>query len=177
MRPLFRIATVLACLVGPAAGAASLPVPEGGTLRAVPGAHELPDPSLDYRIVVDMQTLAAQPTGISPAVQKLAALVNTFAKAGVTPDHVHVVAVFRGTRVVLAANDAAYAAHTGGRANPNLPLLRQLAHAGVTLAICGQAAEAQHYDASMFMPETQMNLSGIVTFLNLQTRGYVRIEQ
>jgi len=155
----------------------SLVIPQGGVMRDIPGAHELPDPNIDYKIVFDIRTVADSSDSVSPGLKEVATLINTFRKNGVTAEHMHLVAVFHGKTILLVTNDATYRARTGEKANPNMEILKQLDRAGVKLVICGQSALAQNYDASSLLPYVQTNLSATVTFINLQARGYIKVEK
>ena len=60
--------------------------------------------------------------------------------------------------------------------NPNAELLVKLRAAGVKLMVCGQSALSQHYDLHALARAAQINLSATVTFINLETAGYVKVE-
>jgi intracellular sulfur oxidation DsrE/DsrF family protein len=141
-----------------------------------PEAHELPDPSLDYKIVFDVQTLAPTPDKVSPALQYIATIINTYEKHGVAPSHLHITAVFHGPTIVIVTDDATYKGRTGNDKNPNAEMLSQLKKAGVELVVCGQSAMQQHYDFKTILPLAQMNYAATVTFINLMTRGYIQIK-
>jgi intracellular sulfur oxidation DsrE/DsrF family protein len=152
-------------------------VPSGGAMQDIPEAHEKPDPAARYKIVFDVRTLADDAGDVSPALRAIAALLNTYRRHGVPADHLRLTAVFHGPTIVLLARDAVYARRTGAQNNPNLALLRELASAGVELAVCGQSARARHYTDADLVPFAQLNLSATVTFINLQTRGYVKVDE
>lgn len=153
--------------------AQSLPIPNMPVMRDIPGAHELPDPKLDYKIVFDIETLADSPEKVSPALIYIAAVFNTFAKNGIPADHIHFAAIFHGKSIVLITDDTTYKGRTGTEKNPNADLLRQLDKAGLKMAVCGQSAMEQHYDFKTILPVAQIDYSASVAFMNLQTRGYV----
>lgn len=175
-----HILLVLALVaVAPAAAIAAepLPVPDVGMMGDIPGAQELPDPALDYKIVFDIQTMAGADTDVDPALQAMGGLINTFRHYGVPASHMHMVAMFHGRTIVLVTNDQTYGQRTRARINPNTRILHQLKDAGVVLAVCGQSAREQHYDQQSLLPFIRTNLSATVTFINLETRGYVRITE
>ena len=175
---LLLLAFALTAFALPEARAAEqLPIPDVGRMEDIPGAHELPDPAMDYKIVFDVQTLAGSPSDVDPALQAMAGLINTFRHDGVPASHMHVVAMFHGGTIVLVTNDQTYAQRTRAKANPNAQILRHLKDAGVDLAVCGQSARQQHYDQQSLLPFVETNLSATVTFINLETRGYVRITE
>ena len=153
----------------------ALPVPGVRTMNDIPGAHELPDPKLDYKIVFDVQMLADKPNQPSDALEFIAGLMNTFSKYGVPASHMHFVAVFHGKTVALVANDETYKARAGAPENPNKDILNKLVKAGVELVVCGQSAQAQNYSPNDLLGLVRLNLSATVTFINLQTRGYIKV--
>jgi len=169
------IAALIGCL-GQSAHAQEA-VPSVGRMGDIPDAREKPDPTLDYKIVFDIRTSADAPGDISPALRSVAALINTYRHYGVQPAHLHLAAVFHGATIVLLTDDATYKARTGSPVNPNTALLGELRRAGVNLMVCGQSALAQGYDLAAIAKAAQINLSATVTFINLQTRGYLKVEE
>ena len=169
-------AAVLGCLTMPTA-AQTLPVPGAGVMVDIPDAHEKPDPTLDYKIVFDMQSMGATAGDISPALKIVGTLINTYEKYGVATDHLHLQAVFHGETILLVVDDATYMARTGFAHNPNAELLQQLSKAGLKMVVCGQSAMQQHYDFKSILPLAQINLSASVTFINLAARGYTRMTE
>jgi intracellular sulfur oxidation DsrE/DsrF family protein len=157
--------------------AQTLAVPGAGVMVDIPDAHEKPDPTLDYKIVFDLQSMGATAGDVSPGLKMIGTLINTYEKFGVAPDHLHLQAVFHGETILLVADDATYKARTGFVHNPNAELLQQLSKAGLTMVVCGQSAIQQHYDFRSILPLAQMNLSASVTFMNLAARGYTRMTE
>jgi intracellular sulfur oxidation DsrE/DsrF family protein len=157
--------------------AQALPVPAAGTMKDFPEAHELPDPKLDYKIAFNVETMAGSPDQVSPALKGIGTLINTFEKHGVSPSHMHFTAVFHGPGIALVTDDATYKGRTGIDHNPNVEILQQLQKAGVQMVVCGQSAMAQHYDFKTILPLAQLNYSASVTFINLETRGYIRMNE
>ena len=85
------------------AQSSALPVAGYDAAKDVAGAHELPDPKTDYKVVFDIGTAAKDPaTEINPMLPAIARYVNTLAKNGVPAEHRHIAAVFHqgGTAVV-----------------------------------------------------------------------------
>lgn len=153
------------------------PVPSVGAMKDITDAGEKPDPKVTYRIVFDVQTSGDSDDDVSPALQSIGGLINTYRGYGVPASHLQATAVFHGRTILLVAKDEVYARRTGTTTNPNTPILRELAAAGVQLVVCGQSAMAQHYTSSDYLLGVRTNLSATVTFLNLQTRGYVKITE
>jgi len=147
-----------------------------GAIPDVAGAVERPDPTLNYKLVIDVQTLADSADDVSPGLQFMGGIINTLRKGGVAKDHIHVTAVFHGKSIVLVTRNNTYRNRTGASANPNVKILEELAVAGVQLVVCGQSAATQHYSNNDLLPSTKINLSATLTFINLQTRGYIKLE-
>jgi intracellular sulfur oxidation DsrE/DsrF family protein len=171
-------AAALFCLAAsaPAALAQGLAIPAGGAMTDFPGAHELPDPSLDYKIVFSVESMAASPDKVGPGLQYIAAIVNTYEKHGVAPSHLHITAVFHGPTIVQVVDDATYKGRTGFDKNPNVELLNQFKKAGIQMVVCGQSAMQQKYDFKTILPLATINYSATVTFINLMTRGYIQLK-
>lgn len=177
VRPgLVAAALICAAAISVPAYAQSAPITGVPSMKDFPGANELPDPKLDYKIAFDMNTMAPSADQVNPGLKMIGALINTYESHGVSPDHLHLEAVFHGPTIVVVTDDATYKGRTGVEHNPNVDLLNQLRKAGLKTVVCGQSAMAQHYDFST-IKYAQMNLSASVTFINLMTRGYIKINE
>jgi intracellular sulfur oxidation DsrE/DsrF family protein len=162
---------------GPAKTDPAKTVPDAGVARDIADAQERPDPQATYKIVFDVQTMADSSDAVSPGLQGIGALINTYTHYGVPLSHLQMTAVFHGRTIALVTRDETYHQRTGSATNPNAALLRELVAAGVHLVVCGQSALGQHYTPADYLPTVQTNVSATVTFLNLQTRGYVKITE
>jgi intracellular sulfur oxidation DsrE/DsrF family protein len=152
-----------------------MPVAGYGGARDVPGAHELPDPKMDYKVVFSVSQAAAKPGDINPTPQTMARYLNTLAKNGVPADHRHIAAVFHqgGTDSVLT--NGAFKSRFNGQDNPNIALIHELKQAGVDFRVCGQALLGKKIEPAMVLPDIQVDLWAMTTMVNLQLRGYARI--
>lgn len=162
----------------PAAAQSSspLPVPGYAAVTDMPGAHELPDPTLDYKVVFSVAQGAEDPAAeVNPMLTRLAQYVNTLAKHGVPVDKRHLIVMFhqRGANFdIVMANEAFKARH--GKDNPNIELIRDLKQAGVEFRACGQGLLSRKIDASQMNPDIQVDLWAMTSILNLQMRGFAR---
>mgnify|MGYP001147966021 CR=1 FL=1 len=173
-----RFAMTLALLGAPLSAAqAQLPFPAAGVVPDVAEATDRPDPSRTYRFAFDVVSMAPSADGVSPALMGIARLINTYRSHGVPAANIEATAVFHGRTIVLVTKDETYRNRTGAKANPNLALIRQLADAGVKLVVCGVSAREQNYTAADLVPPAHMNLSATVTFVELLSRGYVKVER
>jgi intracellular sulfur oxidation DsrE/DsrF family protein len=168
------VAVALVFTAAPLAQAA--PITDVPQFKDFAGAGEMPDPSLDYKIAFDINSMAESATQVNPAIKMVGALINAYEGHGVSPSHLHITAVFHGPTIQVVLDDATYKERTGVEHNPNVELLNQLKAHGVQTVVCGQSAMAQHYDFKS-ITHAKVNFSASVTFINLMTRGYIKINE
>ena len=174
---IIRTGLVAAALTFTAASLAqAAPITGVPQFKDFDGANELPDPSLDYKIAFDINSMPQSPSDVNPAIKMVGALINAYESHGVSPSHLHITAVFHGPTIQVVLDDATYKARTGVERNPNVELLNQLKAHGVQMVVCGQSAMAQHYDFKS-IAHAKVNFSASVTFINLMTRGYIKINE
>jgi intracellular sulfur oxidation DsrE/DsrF family protein len=177
--PLFG-AAVLAALIGLSGSVfaqsdQTLPIPGGEVAKDLPGAKELPDPNMMYKVVFDIATAAPKVDDVNPGLTAVVRYVNTLAKNGVPADHRKIAVVFHrgGTDIVM--NNETFKARNQGRDNPNIALIQSMNKAGVDFRVCGQAVLARKIDPKTVMPEIEVDLWALTTLVNLQLRGYVHV--
>jgi intracellular sulfur oxidation DsrE/DsrF family protein len=158
-----------------AQSAQTLPIAGVEAATNVPGAHELPDPNLTYKIAFDLGKASPKIDDVNPGLIKIAQFFNTLASNGVPADHRKIVVVFHQGGTDLVLNNAAYKARNDGHDNPNIALLQNMKKAGIDLRVCGQGVVARKIDAAAILPEVQVDLWAMTTFTTLQLRGYVRV--
>jgi intracellular sulfur oxidation DsrE/DsrF family protein len=181
MKTLATILTALSfTLIGVAPrivqGADDLAVPGYAVAVDVAGAHELPDPNMDYKIVWGIGQGAEDPkTEINPALPTIARYVNTLAKWGVPEAKRHIIVMFHQRSDdfdIVMTNDAFKAKY--GTDNPNIELISALKHAGVEFRACGQAVAGRELKREQINPDVQVDLWAMTSFMNLQMKGFVR---
>jgi intracellular sulfur oxidation DsrE/DsrF family protein len=151
-----------------------LPVAGYEAAKDIPGARELPDPAVDYKVVFSVAA-NAKPDEIHPTLKTIALYLNTLAHNGVPAGHRHVAAVFhQGGGDAVLANDV-YKTRHNNIDNPNIAMLHELRQAGVELRVCGQGLLGKKLEPSQVLPGVQVDLWAMTTMVNLQLRGYVRI--
>lgn len=159
-----------------AEAADELAVPGYAVAVEVPNAHELPDPSLDYKIAWSIARGADDPTTeINPTLPVIARYVNTLAKWGVPASKRHIIVMFhqRSDDFDIVLGNQAFKAKYG-KDNPNVALIAALKKAGVEFRACGQAVVGRKIDAKDVNPDIQIDLWAMTTFMNLQMKGYIR---
>jgi len=142
-----------------------------GTVSEIPYAVERPDPSMDYKVLVEVNTDNAKPEAVHEFFEKTAAAVNLHALGGVPMNKLQVVLVIHGPAAQFVVNDAEYQKKYG-TANPNLPLFTALKQAGVKVFVCGQSLEKRKIDPSTVSPDVKVALSAITTLTTYQLKGY-----
>ena len=154
--------------------AEKLPMAGVAPAKDIPGARELPNPEVDYKVVFSVAAVA-KPEEVHPTLKTIALYLNTLAHNGVPAGHRHLAAVFhQGGGDAVLANDV-YKARHNGTINPNIALLHELKQAGVELRVCGQGLMGKKVNPSQLLPGVQADLWAMVTMVNLQSRGYVRV--
>ncbi|HEY4276457.1 MAG TPA: DsrE family protein [Rhizomicrobium sp.] len=151
------------------------PAPHIGIAVDVPGAKELPDPKLMYKVVFDLAPAAKTPSEINPGLLTVGRFVNTLAKYGVPQEHRKFVVVFhRGSTPAILTNEE-YKKRNNGVDNPNIKIMEQLHKAGVDFRVCGQSVTFNHIDPKTIQPIVELDLWAGITILNLTARGYVHL--
>ncbi len=175
----FAFVVVAVALVSVPLGLAQssdLAVPGYSVAADVPGAHELPDPDMDYKFVWGIgQGVEDMTAEVNPALPTVARYVNTLAKWGVGKANRHIIVMFHQRSDdfdIVLSNEAFKAKY--GKDNPNIELISALKQAGVEFRACGQAVAAREIDHKDVNPDIQIDLWAGITFMNLQMRGYVR---
>lgn len=155
----------------------ALPVADYPAAIDVPGAHELPDPAMDYKVVFTVGQGAKDSTAeVNPMLPTLARYVNTLAKYGVPAEKRDIVVMFHQRSAdfdIIMSNEAFKARH--GKDNPNIELIHALKDAGVQFRACGQGLSARKIDASEVNPDIQVDLWAMTSIVNLQMRGFARV--
>jgi len=159
-----------------AAPAADGELPVGSEIAAkdFPGAMERPDPKTDYKVVFSVAA-NVKDGDVHPTLKLIGMYLNTLASNGVPAKNRHFAAMFhQGGGDAVLANEV-YKARHNGVDNPNIATLKELHNAGVELRVCGQGLMGKKLDASHLLPGVQADLWAMVTMVNLQSRGYIRV--
>jgi intracellular sulfur oxidation DsrE/DsrF family protein len=168
---------ILLAIPGLARGQSAQALPIVGVDAATdfPNEHEMPDASLNYKIVFDIGKTVSKVDEVNPALTAIARYYNTLAKGGVPADHRKFVVVFHQEGTDLALNNAAFKALKDGHDNPNIALIHSMKQAGVDFRVCGQGVLARKFDMATIQPDIQIDQWAMTTITNLQLRGYVRV--
>jgi intracellular sulfur oxidation DsrE/DsrF family protein len=168
---------LLASLCGPALAqsAQTLAIPGGQVAKDIPGAKELPDPNMTYKVVFDIATAAPKIDEVNPGLSGVVRFVNTLAKNGVPADHRKIAVVLHQKSTEIILTNEAFRARNNGHDNPNVALIQSMKKAGVDFRVCGQSVLANKIDPKTIMPEIELDLWALTTMVNLELRGYVHV--
>jgi intracellular sulfur oxidation DsrE/DsrF family protein len=177
MKKYWMCAALLVALIGFSgwAGAQALPVPGYEAAKDLPGAKELPDPSMTYKVVFDIGKAAPKIDAVNPGLETVARYLNTLAKNGVAAGHRKIAVVFHQDGTEIVENNEAFKARNNGHDNPNIALIQNLKKAGVDFRVCGQAVLGSKIDPKTIQPEIELDLWALTTLVNLELRGYVHV--
>jgi intracellular sulfur oxidation DsrE/DsrF family protein len=158
-----------------AQSAQTLPLPDSPVATDIPGARELPDPNIIYKVVFDISNPAPKIDEVNPGLLSIARYFNTLAKYGVPAEHRKIVIVLHqgGTDMIL--NNAAFKARNDGHDNPNIAMIRAMKKAGIDFRVCGQAVLGKKIETDTILPEIQLDLWALTTITNLELRGYIHV--
>lgn len=159
-----------------AQSAQALPIPGVDPAIDLPNEHEMPDPSLTYKIVFDIVKETPKIDDVNPGLTVIASYFNTLAKGGVPADHRKFVVVFHQGSTEFALNNAAYKARKDGHDNPNVALIHSMKQAGIDFRVCGQGVISRKIDVATILPDIQVDQWALTTITTLQLRGYIRMQ-
>jgi len=142
-----------------------------GGIFKVEHAAPIPDPSTEYKIVVEVATGSEKPEELNFALNNLARLMNLHAQAGIPKEKIKLVAAIHGEAAYAVMNNEAYKKKYNSD-NPNLGLLTELKKSGAELYICGQSLFARKIERTTLAPEINVALSMLTTVTTYQLKGY-----
>jgi intracellular sulfur oxidation DsrE/DsrF family protein len=130
-----------------------------------------PDPSIEYKIVVDLKTLQRDKESINPGLNNVARMLNLHGLGGVKAENLNVaVAIHGGATDVILNNDAYQKKYELD--NPNLQLIDELKEAGVELYVCGQSLLARNYEHNEVNTQIKIGLSMLTVVTTYMHKGY-----
>ncbi len=142
-----------------------------GAVYLVPFAIEKPNPELNYKILVDVNTASEKPEIVNENLEAVAKVLNLHILGGVPLKNLQVVLVVHGAAAFNLMNNVAYQQKYAVD-NPNLPLLTELGKAGVKIFICGQTVLKRNIDYHLLAPEVTVAMSAITTITNYTIKGF-----
>lgn len=145
-----------------------------GGIYDLPYADEKIDPTLDYKIVVEVVRASEKPEEVNWALNNVARMLNLHAMSGVSKDKLHVVLAIHGGAAFTVKNNEEYKKKYGVD-NPNLGIYKELQEAGVKIFVCGQSLIARDIDKDKMVPEVKIASSMLTTMTTYQLKGYAML--
>jgi intracellular sulfur oxidation DsrE/DsrF family protein len=132
---------------------------------------DLPLPAnKDWKMVFNVPTAVAGK--LNPRIDAAARFINMLAASGVPMSRIHVALVAHSEGLMDFLTAKRYGDESGGAANPNEAVIRQLIGKGVPVYICGQSAELSDVTKADLVPGVKLALSAMTTYADLQGQGY-----
>ena len=161
-------------LIGLAQSKVSPVVKNFGGIFEIPYAEEKPDPTLDYKIIVEVVSNTEKYDSINWPLFNVARLINLHVMGGVPKEKIQVVVIIHGAAAMTVMNNEAYKAKYGVD-NPNLKLYQELQQAGIKMFVCGQSLIARKIDRFKMVPEVKIATSALTTLTTYQLKGYAML--
>ncbi|MGM0945156.1 MAG: DsrE family protein [Bacteroidota bacterium] len=154
---------------------AQFPIVKGfGGIYEVPEATERPDPSLEYKILVDLITGADNPENVNRYVDNVARLMNLHGLAGVPKERLHVKVVVHGGAIFSILNDEKYQERFKV-ANPNAAVFEALREGGADILVCGQSLIVRGLKKEDLVEGVEVAHSMLTTATTYVPQGYVML--
>ncbi|MCU0356975.1 MAG: DsrE family protein [Cyclobacteriaceae bacterium] len=146
-----------------------------GGIYDVPNAVEKPDPSLEYKIVVDLAMGSDKPNEVNFGLNNIARMINLHVVGGVPREKLHIiVAIHNEASYSIMSNEAYRTKYKTD--NPNLALYDALSDAGVQFFICGQSIINRKIDPEKISDRVKIATSMLTVFTTYQLKGYAALK-
>ncbi len=146
-----------------------------GGIYDIPEASVKADPSLNYKIVIDLVTGNKDPSEFNWSLNNVARLLNLHAVAGADVSKMDVVLAIHGGATMAIASDRVYRKKYGVD-NPNNELIKALSDAGVRLTVCGQSLISRDINAEEVNKNVEIAISMLTTVTTHQLNGYALLK-
>lgn len=158
--------------VNPVSPTKSFPViKEYGGVYDVPFAEKMPDPTLQYKIIVDVGEKNEKPAELYSPLENVARMYNLHVYAGVPQKNLDVAVALHSESIYVILNNGAYHKKFGVD-NPNIKVLGELRKAGVKIFGCGQAIQRNNIAEEDINPDVTVALSRFTVVSEYQMKGY-----
>lgn len=129
------------------------------------------DPTLDYKIAIDVYGTVKDSTKMHSAFTEIARTYNLHIANGVPADKIEIVAVIHGGMSLAASTNVAYQ-EKYGIDNPNILAIKELEKVGVKFLMCGQSMSFWNIPAESITPEVKIAISAKTSFVMLDQMGF-----
>jgi intracellular sulfur oxidation DsrE/DsrF family protein len=146
-----------------------------GTVFQLPNSDHKPDPSIQYKIIVELTENGSKADSLNEYIEALATLVNLHAAEGVPKENIQMVVVLRKMATYAVFGNELYKEKFKCD-NPNLQLLKELMDSGVEFYVCGQTMEKRNIDTKKLVAGTKVASAGLTAITTYQLQGYTMIK-
>jgi len=146
-----------------------------GTVFQLPDADHKPDPTIKYKIIVELNENGSKPDSLNEYIEALATLVNLHAAEGVPQENIQMVVVLRKMATYAVFGNELYKEKFKCD-NPNLQILKELMDAGVEFYVCGQTMQKRNIDTKKLVAGTKVASAGLTAITTYQLKGYTMIK-
>lgn len=146
-----------------------------GTVFQLPNSDHKPDPTLKYKIIVELTENGSKPDSLNEYIEALATLVNLHAAEGVSKENIKMVVILRKMATYAVFDNGLYKEKFKCD-NPNLQLLKELMDSGVEFYVCGQTMQKRNIDTKKLVAGTKVASSGLTAITTYQLQGYTMIK-
>jgi intracellular sulfur oxidation DsrE/DsrF family protein len=148
---------------------------EGSGVIPVKGATEIPDPTLDYKLLFELE--ANNPDSVIQEINlglvEIARIINLHVAAGIPLKKIFpVIVVHSGGLNVVTTNDY-YKEHFKTN-NPNIKLIHEMDAIGAKFIACGQAMAYFDFKKEAMLPEVKVSFTAKTVLSSYMLKGYVR---
>ena len=141
-----------------------------GKIYAIPEAEELPQPDLNYKIVIDIKSGSSY-EALNSALNNIARMMNLHGVGGVPANQLEVVGVIHAGATSSVLTDESFNSRYG-RDNPNVKIIEALTTAGVKLFVCGQSMIGRGFQFEELNPKIKLSISALTVLTTYQMLGY-----
>ena len=138
---------------------------------------EIPDPTLDYKLLFDLveknpDSLAKD---INTSLTEVARIINLHVASGIPLKKIFPVIVIHGPGINAVTTNEYYREHYKID-NPNIKLINDLSALGVKFIACGQAMAFHDIKREALLPLVKVSLTAKTVLSSYQLKGYVKFE-
>ena len=146
-----------------------------GTVFQLPDTDHKPDPSLNYKIIVELTENGSKADSLNEYIEALATLINLHAAEGVAKENIKMVVILRKMATYAVFGNELYKDKFKCD-NPNLPMLKELMDAGVEFYVCGQTMHKRNIDTKKLVAGTKIASAGLTAITTYQLQGYTMVK-
>jgi intracellular sulfur oxidation DsrE/DsrF family protein len=144
---------------------------KAGAFAPIPNPSFAADKSVELKVVWDVTETPATPSDVVSGFSRPANFFLLADAEGVPRARVHLALLVHGGSTPSLMTNEHYKAAKGVD-NPNIPLLKAMADAGVQIIVCGQSIVRQKIAREQLLPFVKVSTSATIARAVLHAQGY-----